>query len=1092
VTRLALHGWSRRHVGALLAVTAILCAVLYVSRVDAANQSPAPGWQLTAVPTTNLSDGQQVSFNLHASDDVNVAEITIVQCRFGPTYGSSADFDPSADNCPADRLSSSQVFQFVQRNSATGLSALSHTANGAVIPFFVGVGIAQFPDGTSLSCDAVHPCALVAKVIANGKTTFSTFKIEFAVDDPITACGGPAKGILSTASGDEMSDAWAGWTRALCQQQTGGAASRTAFTGEGAAVSSFAQGDVDLAYTGAGYDSTVALTAIAPDQRRKAVAVPVALNASVIAAGGGQHQLINGAPFGDKAPYPDGSLSLTADEAAGLLGYGRNLWGSITGKFRQPVLDRNPALNGFAYGLEAEVEAPSQTQASTYYMTNYLYALAKSDFVNPQFVPPSQHTPTNSLALAQPNFDLIALYTGRPALRKIMIPASFSVGDGPLWAMTDLASAKAMGITPVALSGAGGEFVLPTAESMAAAVDGMKRNSEGMLEPDPSLSGLNASAEATGGVTPYPLTYVMYALVPAEPLVDETTCTLRSDSQALLTRWMSYVTGAGQTNLPSGMQPLPPALQSEAQSLLATVGQSPVTGACAGKVGPGTGTTAPPTGAGSGPTATSAGLGLTAGGVNSFKSASTPSVGGAPTGANTATAQKEASAPAIAVPAFAGHTTTDPLNGVIALLGIVLLTTLGAWITAGGELGGSVPVGGPSQMTPGRMGSLFLLWVAVLVSGVALVMFQLGPMLEQRDQDSLMKHYKTEISHAANEVGTLAGVQTTTTPPEIGDAVGILEIGALKAQDVVVEGVAPSETRSGPGHVPGTSGLGQPGNSVVVARRNGYGGTFAKLGTLRKGDRIVVTTTQGQSVYAVSRTCTVSVTDATDDSASSSSSSGGSGASQFASTGASDAVSKADDVCRSSGRAGNATADTPTTTTVASAANGAATDAPTSSSSTTTSTTTAGSTTSTTAGSSASSSSGSSSSSSGSSGSPAVKAAALFGASSGDQLTLVTSASRSPINSNEGRVVVAKLLTKPFAPTPQGARSSSQTGMDGDSGAWATVALALLGFAGVVVASVFLYRKLRFRVAYLLTIAPLVALTIIAGEAIVRLLPAWS
>jgi hypothetical protein len=83
-------------------------------------------------------------------------------------------------------------------------------------------------------------------------------------------------------------------------------------------------------------------------------------------------------------------------------------------------------------------------------------------------------------------------------------------------------------------------------------------------------------------------------------------------------------------------------------------------------------------------------------------------------------------------------------------------------------------------------------------------------------------------------------------------------------------------------------------------------------------------------------------------------------------------------------------------------------------------------------------------------------------------------------------------LSKPFEPTTQGTRASGETGFSGDSGAWSSVILALLAFAGVIVASVALYRKLRFRIAYVLTIAPLVALTIVTAEQMARLLPAWT
>src|SRR5262249_1361841 len=107
----------------------------------------------------------------------------------------------------------------------------------------------------------------------------------------------------------------------------------------------------------------------------------------------------------------------------------------------------------------------------------------------------------------------------------------------------------------------------------------------------------------------------------------------------------------------------------------------------------------------------------------------------------------------------------------------------------------------------------------------------------------------------------------------------------------------------------------------------------------------------------------------------------------------------------------------------------------------------------------------------------------VYGPTKGDQLTLLTSATRSPLNNGDAVVVTATLLTEPFEPTPQGARSDSQTGRSGDSSAWPTVVLSLLAFVGVVIASIMLYRRMEFRIAYILTIAPLVVLTIIAGEA---------
>src|SRR5262249_22545105 len=157
------------------------------------------------------------------------------------------------------------------------------------------------------------------------------------------------------------------------------------------------------------------------------------------------------------------------------------------------------------------------------------------------------------------------------------------------------------------------------------------------------------------------------------------------------------------------------------------------------------------------------------------------------------------------------------------------------------------------------------------------------------------------------------------------------------------EGIGPSQTSKGPGHVPGTAGLGQPGNSVVVGRRNAYGGTFKHIGRLHKGDKIVVTTTQGQSLYVVQTVDSYTIV-------------------------GSNPIKSKNQITRST----------------------------------------------------------------------------LFGKTSGDQLTLVTSGARTPLNETYAKVVVAKMRGRPFAPTNQGARTDAQTNIGSDGGAWATIALCVL------------------------------------------------
>jgi hypothetical protein len=51
--------------------------------------------------------------------------------------------------------------------------------------------------------------------------------------------------------------------------------------------------------------------------------------------------------------------------------------------------------------------------------------------------------------------------------------------------------------------------------------------------------------------------------------------------------------------------------------------------------------------------------------------------------------------------------------------------------------------------------------------------------------------------------------------------------------------------------------------------------------------------------------------------------------------------------------------------------------------------------------------------------------------------------------------------------------------------------MSLLGLGAVVLGALYLYRRCTARSAYLLSTAPLVALTVVAAESISRMLPAW-
>lgn len=81
---------------------------------------------------------------------------------------------------------------------------------------------------------------------------------------------------------------------------------------------------------------------------------------------------------------------------------------------------------------------------------------------------------------------------------------------------------------------------------------------------------------------------------------------------------------------------------------------------------------------------------------------------------------------------------------------------------------------------------------------------------------------------------------------------GIIKIDKIKVKYPVVEGVAPSNLKSAIGHIPGTAGLGQPGNCALAGHRNyTFGRFFNRLDELKEGDIISVSTKKEEFKYKV-------------------------------------------------------------------------------------------------------------------------------------------------------------------------------------------------------------------------------------------------
>lgn len=121
--------------------------------------------------------------------------------------------------------------------------------------------------------------------------------------------------------------------------------------------------------------------------------------------------------------------------------------------------------------------------------------------------------------------------------------------------------------------------------------------------------------------------------------------------------------------------------------------------------------------------------------------------------------------------------------------------------------------------------------------------FGISDLAAQQAQADLLPEFKAAVQ--TTELGALS------VDPAPGSPVALMTIPRLGLRQLVVEGSSPQDLKSGPGHL-GVSPLpGEFGNAVLLGRRTTYGAPFRDLNRIRVGDRISVTTGQGEFTYRV-------------------------------------------------------------------------------------------------------------------------------------------------------------------------------------------------------------------------------------------------
>ncbi|HEY6474377.1 MAG TPA: hypothetical protein VIY26_15895 [Acidimicrobiales bacterium] len=478
-------------------------------------------------------------------------------------------------------------------------------------------------NGISVNCLPSQSCTFALAVWTENVLTpgqnavyFLGVPVTFVDSSAGLACSSPADGQINSESPDRLGETITQLGIDACQSGYAGGLGLTFNLGSGTsdddALCAFDSGNVDLAYSAVSDgDQSPAFSpancegGAAPD--RSYVAIPIALNAVVLAHSANLVQSPPYPSFGTAVTgYPQ--LKITDAQFAQLVSNGgyedvsgssqetsdSGTWGSQLG---QGLLALNPTLSSgyqdscancviVGAGSGVGVAATSGTDGTTYLATRFLVATAPTELMSApdaEAAFPSKALGTSSNFGAPPPAYDVQTYTGRSILGHYTTPLSGTAW----WALTDAATAAATwgGLDDFALqssdslSATPGDatYVAPTAASLQAAAANMTAQPDGTLLPDPQGGPVD-------GVEPYPLTYVEYAIAPAQPLLNAD-CTADTAAETALNEWLMYLVSQGQKELPAGMAPLTSSLDIQAQAAIAKVGTA--TPACTPTQAPG-------------------------------------------------------------------------------------------------------------------------------------------------------------------------------------------------------------------------------------------------------------------------------------------------------------------------------------------------------------------------------------------------------------------------------------------------------------------------------------------------------------------------
>jgi sortase A len=131
--------------------------------------------------------------------------------------------------------------------------------------------------------------------------------------------------------------------------------------------------------------------------------------------------------------------------------------------------------------------------------------------------------------------------------------------------------------------------------------------------------------------------------------------------------------------------------------------------------------------------------------------------------------------------------------------------------------------------------------LGILALGYCAIVYVRSKFYQAREEQKFTRELKT-----APRIRPAVKVPAPT--PAEKSVVGMLAIPRLGLSTIVIEGVSETDLSFAPGHIPGTSLPGEPGNVAVAGHRDT---SFRPLRFIRKGDAITLTTFSGEYSYRV-------------------------------------------------------------------------------------------------------------------------------------------------------------------------------------------------------------------------------------------------